>query len=180
MCFVFLFLKILACLFVWRILSMIRVFHKLPKCQFLFHGSVLLGSEPNSYCLAVCILLDSLILRAFIISRISTGILFSVIKCTIMYLCVVTEAVLASVVYEFHHLPSKFKIIVVTYNVHFNFVFNNVMIISWVASNCYLPCTFACSEVCNIMYLNRSLAICLAVSFASTVSLWANESIALF
>ena len=97
---------------------MIRVFHKLPKCQFLFHGSVLLGSEPNSYCLAVCILLDSLILRAFIISRISTGILFRVIKCTIMYLCVVTEAVLAFVVYEFHHLPSKFKIIVVTYNVH--------------------------------------------------------------
>ena len=97
---------------------MIRVFYKLPKCQFLFYGSVLLGSEPNSYCLAVCILLDSLILRAFIISRISTGILFSVIKCAIMYLCVVTEAILAFVVYEFCHLPSKCKIIVVTYNVH--------------------------------------------------------------
>ena len=178
MCFVFLFLKILACLFVWRILSMIRVFHKLPKCQFLFHGSVLLGSEPDSYCLAVCILLDSLILRAFIISRISTGILFRVIKCTIMYLCVVTEAVLASVVYEFHHLPSKFKIIVVTYNVHLYLTMQWLFLELPQTAIC--PCTFACSEVCNIMYLNRSLAICMAVSFASTVSLWANESIALF
>ena len=60
----------------------------------------------------VHIFLDSLILRAFIISRISIGILFSVVRCTIMYLCVVTEAVLVFVVYDFHHLPSKFKIIV--------------------------------------------------------------------
>lgn len=94
------------------------------KCV-LFSSSVLknfalLVSLKNSV-LAVCILLDSLILRAFIISRISTGILFNVIRCTVMYmyLCVVREAVLVFVVYEFHHFPSKFKIIiVVTYNVY--------------------------------------------------------------